>query len=49
MTSTTTMPHGSAQVFAYGYADHDKVDGVWGCAAHAVGLLDSILKMVYGR
>lgn len=45
----TTMPQNSAQVFAYGYVDHDKVDGQWGCAAHAIGMLDGILKIIYGR
>ncbi|CAM9659135.1 unnamed protein product [Ectocarpus sp. 13 AM-2016] len=25
------------KVFAHRYADHDKVDGAWGCATHAVG------------
>ncbi|CAM9321604.1 unnamed protein product, partial [Scytosiphon promiscuus] len=37
------------KVFAYGYVDHDKVDGQWGCAAHAVGMLDGILKIIFGR
>lgn len=45
----TTVPHNPAQVFAYGYVDHDKVDGQWGCAAHAIGMLDGILKIIYGR
>ncbi|CAM9251030.1 unnamed protein product [Ectocarpus fasciculatus] len=42
-------PELKKKVFAYAYVDHDKVDGQWGCAAHAVGLLDGILKVVYGR
>ncbi|CAM9321677.1 unnamed protein product [Scytosiphon promiscuus] len=37
------------KVFAYGYVDHDKVDGQWGCAAHAIGMLDGILKIIFGR
>ncbi|CAM9368477.1 unnamed protein product [Ectocarpus sp. 12 AP-2014] len=42
-------PELKKKVFAYGYVDHDKVDGQWGCAAHAVGMLDGILKIIYGR
>lgn len=39
-----------AQVFAYGYIDHDDTeDKQWGCAAHALGMLDGILKIIYGR
>ncbi|CAM9605170.1 unnamed protein product, partial [Hapterophycus canaliculatus] len=37
------------KVFAYGYVDHDKVHGQWGCAAHAIGMLDGILKIIFGR
>lgn len=42
------------KVFAYAYADHekagDRVDGMpWGCAAHAVGVLDGIMLYIYGR
>eukprot|EP00903_Cladosiphon_okamuranus_P007709 g7471.t1 len=38
------------KVFAYGYIDHgDTKDKKWGCVAHAIGMLDGILKIIYGR
>lgn len=38
------------QVFLYGYIDHDDTEGKkWGCVAHALGMLDGILKITYGR
>ncbi|CAM9867534.1 unnamed protein product, partial [Laminaria digitata] len=40
-------------VFAYAFTEHavaGPVDGKpWGCAAHAVGVVDGILKVFYGR
>lgn len=45
--------HTSAQVFAYAFpkpSEVERVEGMpWGCAAHAVGVLDGILKVFYGR
>eukprot|EP00752_Nemacystus_decipiens_P008261 g7387.t1 len=41
------------EVFAYAFpkpAEVERVEGMpWGCAAHAVGVLDGILKIFYGR
>lgn len=47
------IPRVRAQVFAYAFpkpSEVERVEGMpWGCAAHAVGVLDGILKVFYGR
>ncbi|CAN0127699.1 unnamed protein product [Pylaiella littoralis] len=38
------------KVFAYGYVDHDDVEGKqFGCVAHSIGMLDGIIKVLMGR
>lgn len=41
------------QVFAFAFADSTKVESVegksWGCAGYAIGIVDSLLKVMYGR
>ena len=41
------------QLFAYAYPDYtdpSPKDGMpWGCVAHAIGVLDSLLLVFYGR
>lgn len=37
-------------MFAYGYVDLDNVEGKqFGCPAHAIGMLDGILKIFFGK
>eukprot|EP00752_Nemacystus_decipiens_P012023 g10658.t1 len=43
-------PELKKKVFLYGYIDHaDTEDKQWGCVAHAIGMLDGILKIIYGK